>query len=512
MKCQSLLTSNNPGLLTDLLSPFISSSSQPNKPPLSSLQSPNLSHDVKSSSTSRSPVPPKSPGHSRSHSQSLSQSPLRCYSKSLSPTLSHRAINAVIEPSGLFSDGLSSDPQLKNTHSASLGNLVNLWRASSGPDNEPTVKENETLSANYMSSFPSSPRSFDVRTPNSVETRRLSVNSQVCRSLDEGLDHVKTVFDNVRDHRGIISGKLECYNSSTPFPNKSSGAGNTGSLTNLHKNKPLMVVSDSIDFEDKSMSQYEEDETTNLLRSWHEDNPSQFSYTSCGSSELLEEVGIEATENFMQSSAKDQAKVNEIPSTSPKLSLPSAAVVATKTSGPGITSIESKKVVEVPPAPLPKAVNPPVNRYEEKKKKQKTKSRNFWPFSRSNTSDDSSRDTSSASEPLLCGTNDDTNNARLSNATKEEPCTEHQGIQTSALDNPADAVKAESSKNSLEENTPLLNAEKEASDELLKQSLAAMAKEIKCTADLSKLSDLNEVTDRTERLASRPFSFKLGGK
>ncbi|KAF2356586.1 hypothetical protein FHG87_012658 [Trinorchestia longiramus] len=494
MRCQPLLNINNPGLLSDILSPFLPSV------PHTSLSVPKSSSGIslgqcqesKISSTSRSP------SHSRSNSQSLSQSPQRIVSKSLSPSLSHRGINVVIEPSGLFSDINSSDAKGSRAlaHSASVGNLVNVSCTSQELSPSSRFQTLKPTVDNDSENF----RTFGMTTPNSLDSR-VCISSQITLSLDKGLDHIKSVVDEVRE-RGMLpeditdSAGIDFSKGSA----ESKLATSTCSLTNLTRNKTLMVVSNSIDFEEPGASNCE-DETTQLLKSWHEDNPSQFSYTSGGSTDLLEEVGVEATETFMQSSST--LKPEEISSNS-QYNVP---LVGFRKSGePEIEKIYNSTPQEPETYLDSKSGKRPTNRNEEKRKNSKSKTRSFWPFSRSNTSEESSKDNNSVSEPLLAGDEDE----EFECLKVDDPKASQDSWMNSALANSRKDVDLLDI--SVEENTPLLARENKASDELLKQSLAAMSKEITVNANLDELSDLSQVANRTAKLASKPFTFKLSGK
>ena len=336
----------------------------------------------------------------------------------------------------------------------------------------------------------------------------LALQSSVSCSLDKGLDHISGVVD-VGD-AGV--------NSDNPFQAKGTlKKQTTGSLTNLHKDKPLMVLSDGINFEGRS--EFRDDDTTTLLRSWNDGGPSHFcsAYSSGNSLEQLEDC-IEATESF----------------------------------NPKDCQIETSKQEEL----VKNSTSP-----RDSAKGNKPKSRSFWPFSRSNTNESSGEGNVIAEISEKNVPNSDTkvpiSEKNVPNSDIKVPISEKNvpnfdtkvpiseknvpnsdtkvPISEKNVPNSDTKVPISETSNSVrameslkieredrkrisedaekEKDSSNLSAEERLkAEKLLTESLAALAIEDNFTADLSKFNDLSDVADRASKLGAKNFSFSKASK
>lgn len=123
---------------------------------------------------------------------------------------------------------------------------------------------------------------------------RLSHSNGFSFSLDNGLNHIggkRSSYYKIRDLTSCDDLKLVDSAPKTLTHGR-------GSDPSLLANADLTTTGE-VEEEEDNLPVFKE-QTTELLRSWHEDDPSHYSVVSeVGSSERLEEVGVECDESFM---------------------------------------------------------------------------------------------------------------------------------------------------------------------------------------------------------------------
>nr|XP_045582708.1 UV radiation resistance-associated protein-like [Procambarus clarkii]XP_045582709.1 UV radiation resistance-associated protein-like [Procambarus clarkii] len=129
---------------------------------------------------------------------------------------------------------------------------------------------------------------------------RLSHSNGFSFSLDNGLNHI-----GGKHNQYYKIQNLSCCDDLKLMNNVSKALGFVrGSDPSLLANSDLAVAGEG---EEEILPVFKE-QTTELLRSWHEDEPSHYTgVVEAGSSEKLEEVGVECDESFMCSADKRKA-------------------------------------------------------------------------------------------------------------------------------------------------------------------------------------------------------------
>lgn len=576
LMCFPLLTSNNSDLKRDLLLPSLpQSGSEPQSIPQSqstpqsqsgsqnqlpqSVSQSSISSCVTGSTATTASLPQPGSLSSRSSCQQHQTLRYRQHSRSRSMTLplstnKQQAISFQ-QPSSSPSHSIDTqssgatdhalhhnrEPSVSLPISSSLGDIL----ASEG-DNSCSYDTSEGLHGVGRSTMMSASHHYK-----NVVTASTPL---VSYSLDEGLDHIKDVV-NIAKAIEIFSGK----DAAAPISSFANSATNskpvvdsknaTGSLTNLTKDKSLIVVSSSIDFEDSSLACFE-DQTTTLLRSWNEDNPCHYSgkFATCGSTDLLEEVGVEVTESFMNKEShetlQDSHRTSSVVASSPIVPSNPVARSTNFSTAPSDCGTEPGEIRSNDDNSRTKTEKNVIKHKmlsislaetkTESKKKRKSKSKGFWPFSRSNTSEESSKESNPSTTDVTVSSLDSSSHLSSLEAD-EQPLQQANKISTRRPSSPSEQsstpkytsshsnnidISASVQPNNNSAITPTTDQQQStapssshavsnsssavsaAADALLLESLAALD----CGADLS------DVADRTAKLASKTFSFKMGAK
>lgn len=525
--CDPLLTSINSDLKCDSV--------------LSGLPQSHLPQSSLGSQPSVSPVSPKSDTLDHPASPSPSQSPSRSSSVThytSYPNASHHNHTATILPVGYRQ--LNADELVRKHNSALNGDLR---------------RDSSLIAARHRNA-------------------KASGKLESC-SLETGLDLIRDVTIEA-ETINKASGQ-ECGSApSRDFQIAPFVEGNammtriknaTGSLINISDIESLTVISQCDDL-DEGLICYEE-QTTELLRCWQEGDASHVAIAGSSAEYLnelgttdylqeipttdyLQELGVEVTENFMKQSPDDRSQsVELVPSTVPIDDNKSASV-----SLQDATELRRSSIPDVEISCSPNENSLSDQSRKVSKPCVKTKTKGFWPFSRSNTSDESSKDsTNSVSDKMSSldsncrvdsldgddsgghqstrvsvGASPTNSSAPVSDScpldqsgssflppgsssggtvvppvvSPRSPLGTSSGPPGSSSGHPTGPVTTANRVDSdgTPASDPCCSGPPPAAVALLEESLAA----------LEAGEDLSDVASRTARLASKTFSFKMGAK